>query len=866
MPGKVTKEKTSQEEDVNGRDNSAYQGEELTGIMVSTGQHPSSGSSGSSDQERIQSVSDQRSKPSSQDSAPIFREEHRQRVVVSMEEESSSSPDMEEQRGMVNFAYESEEERDSDKSTVHLDEAEMIDKIFMGHDDSDQFTEDYSAGNESLANGHGKVLNKYDHTEIAIPDDTLINYNTGRVRIKKKQKSQGSPMAEKIPLGYIENDLSSFTNYCESDREVVKETPIHKENTEDDQKEETIADENRSNTETNGRGKFFEEYFIPDNTHKKLLRGEKLYLAKNKKSKSSWKRVILCGLITIIIAVALLVAVLAATGILLIESNITETTKKPDIDLLQSNMPGSRESPNPPYSPLQNSSHLRSTPSSFKNTSRSKPTTMPPPSTTIRKELMFLSTSTGIRKTNQTVSPTITIFLNGMSIPVRIVPNAVRGVFNILDLEFKDSLLDRSSYDFVTLATELELELKKIFTDEGNVPDSVRIISFEPGNVVVHFTATWNQTHALSAPAAQTVIQRYLQVNDEIMARHHISSLSVKVEEVFNECEIQNGGCSHQCTWSDSRLMKTCSCSEGYKLEKDGQTCTNQTSSAVAPPDPFKPNIYTPPDGEVFSHTITREMVSSSTQESAYTTTTSTLGKITMFVSNQASAVSENILFNPPPTSMTTIIDPTIHRNKVLAHETKTERPTTSRIFTDMFTSTTAYFHENKDNPLSLNVEKSDVTTTIASEKSPTSETINLYTVTTSKNLEAVQSIQNLTIDSSIEDDQTTAVVRSDKNEFIYGEDKYKSIWEAMGFYVQPIAKNANNTDEASYDRVSTLSSQDSTGISETPETFTEHSTLLTNATEYQISEDDNGFKFATCGSYHDLCEFISRTKKANRK
>ncbi|XP_022250980.1 uncharacterized protein LOC111087700 [Limulus polyphemus] len=315
------------------------------------------------------------------------------------------------------------------------------------------------------------------------------------------------------------------------------------------------------------------------------------------------------------------------------------------------------------------------------------------------------------------------------------------------------------------------------------------------------------------------------------MARHHISSLSVKVEVP----KVMTGAFYFYCVKYDYlNFYELYTAVAIFDWLDDNQS---QSMSSVVPSNPFKPNIYTPPDG-VFSHTMTKEMLSPSTQESV-STTASTIENITILVGNQTSAVSENILFKSPPTFKTTIIDSTVNRKNVLAYETTTESSTISRKITDMLTSTTASFHANTDSSLLLNGEKSDVTTAIASEKSPTSETTDAYTVTNSKNLEVVQSIYNLTIDSLFEDNnQTTAVVRSDEKEFIHGEDGYKSAWEAMGFNVQPTGMDANKTDKTGYDRVTTLSSEDSTGISETLETFPEHSTSFTNATEAQTSED----------------------------
>ena len=39
----------------------------------------------------------------------------------------------------------------------------------------------------------------------------------------------------------------------------------------------------------------------------------------------------------------------------------------------------------------------------------------------------------------------------------------------------------------------------------------------------------------------------------------------------INECEDDNGGCSHNCTNTEGNFE--CSCGDGYKLDSDGSTC-----------------------------------------------------------------------------------------------------------------------------------------------------------------------------------------------------------------------------------------------------------------------------------------------------
>ena len=58
------------------------------------------------------------------------------------------------------------------------------------------------------------------------------------------------------------------------------------------------------------------------------------------------------------------------------------------------------------------------------------------------------------------------------------------------------------------------------------------------------------------------------------MMLHHIVCLSICILLLFldiNECEDDNGGCSHNCTNTDGSFE--CSCNDGYELDNNGATC-----------------------------------------------------------------------------------------------------------------------------------------------------------------------------------------------------------------------------------------------------------------------------------------------------
>ena len=50
--------------------------------------------------------------------------------------------------------------------------------------------------------------------------------------------------------------------------------------------------------------------------------------------------------------------------------------------------------------------------------------------------------------------------------------------------------------------------------------------------------------------------------------------------KVSNQCNINNGGCSHFCVLTSSSSL--CVCPTGYALKQDGRTCENSKSFLAA--------------------------------------------------------------------------------------------------------------------------------------------------------------------------------------------------------------------------------------------------------------------------------------------
>ncbi|XP_037507791.1 uncharacterized protein LOC119383610 isoform X2 [Rhipicephalus sanguineus] len=151
---------------------------------------------------------------------------------------------------------------------------------------------------------NGKILN---HHRIQIPDDAVINYDTARTR--KSLQSNGDVVALDVFADSAKAQEALMGALANGGSEGVR--PVSS----------PLTSGCSSAAAGDAGTKMFEEYFIPVNTHKKFLRGEKLYLTKEKRKVcSGWKRMFFCCLLLMILGIAVLVGVLAATGFLLSDS------------------------------------------------------------------------------------------------------------------------------------------------------------------------------------------------------------------------------------------------------------------------------------------------------------------------------------------------------------------------------------------------------------------------------------------------------------------------------------------------------------------------------------------------------------------
>lgn len=495
-------------------------------------------------------------------------------------------------------------------------------------------------------------------TQISIPEDAIINFNTGRVRVKKcsPKSNREEDEREKIPLEKMDSQkaMEVDSNHAQNGNggTVAVSTPLTSE---------------KLMAQSNGTRKSFEEYFIPVNTHKKLLRGEKLYLTKDdRKLCQGWKRVIICGFITIIIAVAILVGALAATGILLADSE-NKTTRHE----LSGHHPASSASISQPGISLRPHVPSPKVPQKFlpfTTTDVFLETTPSPRATTYKV----------VSETTSQVSSKVPVLPEDSSQSHTIVPNALVGEFTITDENFTEDLYDNSSHGYLSLATHLEAELRKIFRRNGGSFEALKILSFRPGSIVVHFVVIWEgEQYVIRSKQAKDIFNTYLKNHNNIFLAFSVDLSSIKFTDVVDECRIQNGGCSYDCMWSYSTLSKHCSCPPGMILAEDGKTCHDFIPRSSEQPEVVRIGTTTPEEPPfTTTSTTTASPTTTAAATTTSTTTTSTTTTTTTTAPTTTSPTTTRPEAQPPIHSHSTEI--TTHYEEEATTESPATVPTTS--------------------------------------------------------------------------------------------------------------------------------------------------------------------------------------------
>ncbi|KAF8767115.1 Low-density lipoprotein receptor-like protein [Argiope bruennichi] len=433
-----------------------------------------------------------------------------------------------------------------------------------------------------------KILNGSD---VSIPEDAVISFSTGRVKVKKggsssPQSPRGDIPLETLPPSYGDQD-DTRSEKAGLEAELNKNgvwSSAEGYNYGSAESQFVVSEKlNGTNNKSSG-----EDVNLPVSNHRKCLSregsdssisehkptGEKLYFNSDDSRKvcPNWKRLLICGAITIVLSVVILMCVFAATGII-----YTKNTKYESGHSLPS---------------VESIAHAGASwpRTSSKVPQKSQVDASPPnaTSTAAREELDTVT------RAPSTVSLKVPL-LNDSSHSQTIVPNALVGEFTIIDENFTYDLNDNTSRGYMVLANNLETELRRIFRENGARFETIKILSFRPGSIKVKFVVIWNSDQGIirSDRASEILAADLRQKNNSFYNFFTVDINSIHFLDVFDECRIQKGGCSFDCLWNYDTLTKTCSCPKNNYLLPDGKSCapipetsstpTTSTTTATVP-------------------------------------------------------------------------------------------------------------------------------------------------------------------------------------------------------------------------------------------------------------------------------------------
>ncbi|XP_044588810.1 titin homolog isoform X1 [Cotesia glomerata] len=235
------------------------------------------------------------------------------------------------------------------------------------------------------------------------------------------------------------------------------------------------------------------------------LRGEKLYVTKDKRTKSSyWRRIVCWTFGLTVLALALIIAILAATGVILTQ----EATQPLDNDHQRSldnvNTAGSKEFiKNPPASPPPETS------------------TFPPWQTTDESML-------------------------------KTVPEAVEGSIWLDNLIWNDDLMNAKSRVYRSTAMEIENSLRDMILPVGSIT-VVKVYNITNSGQVM-FRIGYPPTP--TPEMLQESIEKRLRENSNMIGKYHLRRLNVK--RLIDECQYGYLNCSGVCKFDYIHAVFNC--------------------------------------------------------------------------------------------------------------------------------------------------------------------------------------------------------------------------------------------------------------------------------------------------------------------
>ncbi|XP_046593240.1 microtubule-associated protein futsch isoform X1 [Neodiprion lecontei] len=266
---------------------------------------------------------------------------------------------------------------------------------------------------------------------------------------------------------------------------------------------------------------------LVDYSHwRNALRGEKLYVTKDKRSRSSyWRRIVCWGCGLLVLAIAIIIAILAATGVILTQ----EETQ-----------------------PLESDGHTSSRQFGDIKTSGSQeymrnPPVSPPPEA---------STLPPWQTTDETLYET--------------VPKAFDGLLTLDNFNWTEGMDNPKSRVYRDVSQEIEENLKEKLHLVANL-SVVKVYNISR-NGEVKFRISYPPVPA--PEQMRNEVEKTLQETGSMVGKYHLSKLDIS--RLIDDCKHGEMNCSDSCRYDYSEGVFVCSCLNGKVLEADGTSCRDE--------------------------------------------------------------------------------------------------------------------------------------------------------------------------------------------------------------------------------------------------------------------------------------------------
>ncbi|XP_055326468.1 uro-adherence factor A-like isoform X3 [Sitodiplosis mosellana] len=292
-------------------------------------------------------------------------------------------------------------------------------------------------------------------------------------------------------------------------------------------------------------GNSYNEYFVPVNEHKKYMRGEKLYVTKDKRLKTNWRKRILWVIGLALCAAVLIVAILLATGTIGSEPEPIESRQFGTKDKLAT------------AGIFGSGSKGKQNDTEYPTTPQPPGSTVPPHPPTTDENMIY-------------------------------VPNSADGKFKIENTEFLEEYKDHDSPIYHTIAGEIENGVMESMKDYKNV--HVRVLNLTSGSIVVDYRVTWDDDEDITEDTLKDNLSNYLKENSNYIFSYFVPIETLSYTKVIDSCAMQTSEmhCENGCEFDRQSADFVCRKSESESnAEPEPETRAEpEPESSPSSPEP----------------------------------------------------------------------------------------------------------------------------------------------------------------------------------------------------------------------------------------------------------------------------------------